>query len=276
MVIDILIAFAVLAVIALICAIILTLSASFFGVKENEKVLAVRDCLPGANCGACGFSGCDGYAKALGEGQTDNPSLCTPGGADVAAQLSEIMGLAAGDVDAKVAYVACNGACKPEERKYVYDGIKTCSAAKLGGYAGDRDCTYACLGYGDCVAVCPENAIVINPEKGIAEIDPQKCIGCGLCAKACPNSVIHIVSEKSRVLVKCSSHDKGAVTRKNCTVGCIGCMKCQKTCPEGAIKVENNLATIDYDKCTGCGACHDVCPVKCIHLENLMCGTHLE
>ena len=97
MVIDILIAIAVLAVIALICAIVLTLASTFFGVKENEKVLAVRDCLPGANCGACGYSGCDGYAKALGEGQTDNPSLCTPGGADVAAQLSEIMGLAAGE-----------------------------------------------------------------------------------------------------------------------------------------------------------------------------------
>ena len=262
----------VLAVIAFICAVVLTLSASFFAVKENEKVVAVRDCLPGANCGACGYSGCDGYAKALGEGECDQPNLCIPGGAGVAAEISEIMGLAGGDVASKVAYVACNGACKPEQRKYVYDGIKSCISAKS-GYAGDRDCIYGCLGYGDCVAVCPENAIVINPEKGIAEIDPQKCIGCGLCAKACPNSVIHIVSEKSRVLVKCSSHDKGAVTRKVCSVGCIGCMKCQKTCPEGAIKVENNLATIDYDKCTGCGACHDVCPVKCIHIENLTCGT---
>ncbi|MBO7196189.1 MAG: RnfABCDGE type electron transport complex subunit B [Clostridia bacterium] len=264
----------VLAIIALACAILLTLSATFFAVKENEKVVAVRDCLPGANCGACGYSGCDGYAKALGEGQTDNPSLCTPGGADVAAQLADIMGLAAGDVAAKVAYVACNGSCKPEQRKYVYDGIKTCVASKT-SYAGDRECTYACLGYGDCVAVCPKDAIVIDPDKGIAQIDPAKCIGCGLCEKACPNSIIHLVNDTTRVLVKCSSHDKGAVVRKFCPDGCIGCMKCQKTCPEGAIKVENNLAVIDYDKCTGCGACHDVCPVKCIHLENLVCGTHL-
>ncbi len=265
----------VLAIIAIICAIVLTVSATFFAVKENEKVVAVRDCLPGANCGACGYSGCDGYAKALGEGECDNPSLCIPGGADVAAQIGEIVGLAAGDVASKVAYVACNGACKADQRKYVYDGIKTCTAAKL-SYNGDRDCTFACLGYGDCVAVCPHDAIVINPEKGIAEIDPSKCIGCGLCEKTCPNHVIHIVNDTSRVLVKCSSHDKGAVVRKFCSVGCIGCMKCQKTCPEGAIKVENNLAVIDYDKCTGCGACHDVCPVKCIHLENLICGSHFE
>ena len=270
---EILVALAVLAVVALICAIVLTVSATFFAVKENEKVVAVRDCLPGANCGACGFSGCDGYAKALGEGQTDNPSLCTPGGADVAAQLAEIMGLAAGEVETKVAYVACNGACKPEQRKYVYDGIKTCKAAKL-NYAGDRDCSFACLGYGDCVAVCPHNAIVINPETGLADIDPRLCIGCGLCEKTCPNHVIHIVSDKTRVVVKCSSHDKGAVTNKLCPVGCIGCMKCQKTCPHGAIKVENNLAVIDYSKCTGCGACAEVCPKKCIHIESFTCGTH--
>ena len=272
---PILIAIAVLVVIAIICSVLLTLSNIFLGVKENEKVVAVRDCLPGANCGACGYSGCDGYAKALGEGQCDNPSLCVPGGDGVAKEIGEIMGLAAGDVVEKVAYVACNGSCKPEERKFVYDGIHTCLAANM-NYSGDRECTYACLGYGDCINVCPRNAITINKEKCIAEIDPKKCIGCGLCQKACPNHIIHLVEDTVRVVVKCSSHDKGAVTRKACSNGCIGCMKCQKTCPEGAIKVENNLATIDYSKCTGCGACHDVCPVKCIHLGNFICGAHFE
>ena len=272
---PILIAVAVLLVIAIICAVLLTLSSIFFGVEEDERALAVRDCLPGANCGACGFSGCDGYAKALAEGKTDNPSLCIPGGDGVAAEIGEIMGLAAGDVVEQVAYVACNGSCLPSERKYVYDGIKTCAAANM-SYSGDRDCTFACLGYGDCMNVCPRNAISINPDKGIAEIDPKKCIGCGLCQKACPNHIIHIVNDTVRVVVKCSSHDKGAQVRKVCSNGCIGCMKCQKTCPEGAIKVENNLAVIDYSKCTGCGACHDVCPVKCIHLGNFICGAHFE
>ena len=95
---PILFAIAVLVVIAIICAVLLTISSIFFGVKEDERALAVRDCLPGANCGACGFSGCDGYAKALAEGATDNPSLCVPGGDGVAAEIGEIMGLAAGDV----------------------------------------------------------------------------------------------------------------------------------------------------------------------------------
>ena len=272
---EIITALIVLAIISLICAVILTVAATFFAVKENEKVIAVRDCLPGANCGACGYSGCDGYAKALGEGECDNPSLCVPGGDGVAKEIGEIMGLAAGDVVEKVAYVACNGSCKAEERKYVYDGIKTCAAANM-SYSGDRDCTFACLGYGDCMKVCPRNAISINATNGVAEVDPKKCIGCGLCAKACPNSIIHIVNDTVRVVVKCSSHDKGAQVRKVCSNGCIGCMKCEKTCPEGAIKVENNLAVIDYSKCTGCGKCHDVCPVKCIHLGNFICGAHFE
>ena len=169
---EIITALIVLAIISLICAVVLTVAATFFAVKENEKVIAVRECLPGANCGACGYSGCDGYAKALGEGECDNPSLCIPGGDGVAKEIGEIMGLSAGDVVEKVAYVACNGSCKAEERKYVYDGIKTCAAANM-SYSGDRDCTFACLGYGDCMKVCPRDAISIDPKKCIAEVDPK-------------------------------------------------------------------------------------------------------
>ena len=58
----------ILFAISLVCGVILTLSSVLFGVKEDETFKAVRDCLPGANCGACGYSGCDGYAKALSEG----------------------------------------------------------------------------------------------------------------------------------------------------------------------------------------------------------------
>ncbi len=272
---EILISVIVLGVIAVLCAVLLTVSSVFFGVKEDERAAAVRECLPGANCGACGFSGCDGYAKALSEGKTDNPSLCVPGGDGTAREIGEIMGLASFDVVERVAYVSCNGSCLPSERKYKYEGSKTCVAANL-SYSGDRECTFACLGYGDCVKVCPRDAICINPEKGIAEIDPRKCIGCGLCTKACPNGIIHLINDTSRVVVKCNSHNKGAQVRKVCQNGCIACGKCEKSCPEGAIKVIDNLATIDYDKCTGCGTCHEVCPVKCIHVGNFICGAHFE
>ena len=261
-----------LAGIAVICAVLLTLSGIFFAVKEDKTAVAIRQCLPGANCGACGYSGCDGYAKALSKGEVEATNLCIPGGERTATEIASLLGVAAEEVVEQVAYVACNGKCGAVERKYEYQGRKSCRIANL-SYGGDKFCTSACLGYGDCVKVCPQNAIHV--EDGVARVDPRKCIGCGICVRECPNRIIRLVDDTVRVVVECSNHDKGAITRKSCSNGCIGCMKCEKTCPHGAITVKNNLAVIDYDKCTGCGACHDACPVKCIHLENFICGTHL-
>ena len=260
-----------LLVIAVICAVILTLASIFFRVKEDEKAIAIRDCLPGANCGACGYSGCDGYAKALSEGKAQGTNLCVPGGDGTAKEIAAILGVEAADVVEKVAYVACNGTCDVVEKKYDYQGQKTCRTANM-AYSGDRHCTYACLGYGDCVKVCPKDAISID--NGIAHVNPRKCIGCGICTRECPNNIIHLINDTTRVVVECSNHDKGANTRKYCSNGCIGCMKCEKSCPNGAIKVVNNLATIDYSLCTGCGMCVEVCPVHCIHEGNFICGAH--
>ena len=266
---EILIPVVILFVISIICAVLLTLANRYFGVEENEKAVAIRDCLPGANCGACGYSGCDGYAKALAEGNTEEANLCIPGGDSAAKSIASILGVEASDVVERVAYVACNGTCDAVQMRYDYRGQKTCYAANM-AYSGDKSCTFACLGYGDCVEVCPVGAISVA--NGVARVDASKCIGCGICTRKCPNSIIHLINDTSRVVVKCSNTDKGANTRKYCTNGCIGCMKCQKTCPNGAIKVENNLAVIDYTLCTGCGECVAVCPVHCIHEGEFLCG----
>lgn len=266
---EVLIPVLILAAIGLVCAVLLTLSAVFFGVKENEKVVAIRDVLPGANCGACGYSGCDGYAKALGEGTCELSNLCVPGGDKTAREIADILGVAAEDVIEKVAYVACNGTCNVVEKRFQYEGKQSCHVANL-TYSGDRVCSYACLGYGDCVNVCPEGAIAI--ENGVARVNPKVCVGCGICVRECPNHIIHLIRDTTRVVVECSNHDKGAVTRKSCTNGCIGCGKCEKTCPHDAIHVVNNLAVIDYSKCTDCGDCVFVCPVHCIHEGNYLCG----
>ena len=268
---EILIPVGILFAIALFCAIALTLASKYFAIKEDETAIAIRDCLPGANCGACGYSGCDGYAKALADGSIAETNLCVPGGDTTAKAIADILGVESADVVEKVAYVACNGTCDAVKRKYDYQGKKTCRTANM-AYSGDKFCNFACLGYGDCAAVCPQNAITLVD--GVARIDPRKCIGCGICARECPNSIIRLINDTSRVVVECSNHDKGASTRKYCSNGCIGCMKCQKSCPHGAIKVIDNLATIDYSLCTGCGACVSVCPVHCIHEGNFVCGAH--
>ena len=156
-------------------------------------------------------------------------------------------------------------------KRYQYEGQKTCRTANL-TYSGDRLCTFACLGYGDCARACPQGAISL--ENGIAHVNSPLCIGCGICVRECPNGIIHLIDDTSRVVVECSNHDKGATTRKACTNGCIACGKCEKTCPHDAIHVVDNLAVIDYSKCTGCGECVRVCPVHCIHEGNFRCGSH--
>ena len=57
-------------VIGVICAVLLAVASKVMAVKEDERFPAIRACLPGANCGACGYAGCDGYAKALVEMRT--------------------------------------------------------------------------------------------------------------------------------------------------------------------------------------------------------------
>ena len=83
-----------------------------------------------------------------------------------------------------------------------------------------------------------------------------------------------MVPQNTKTAVFCQNKDKGADARKACKNACIACKKCEKECPVNAIKVVNNLATIDYSLCTGCGACADACPVHCLHKGNFTCGAH--
>ncbi|MBE6587601.1 MAG: 4Fe-4S dicluster domain-containing protein [Ruminococcaceae bacterium] len=247
--------------IGLLCAGVLVVAAIFMSVRENETEIKVRECLPGVNCGACGYSGCDAYAKALANEKNVKTNLCTPGGDKVSKMVSEVLGTEFEDTIEMVATVRCCGDCKTTEKKTDYAGVQTCAAAKM-LHGGDGQCTYGCLGRGDCAEVCPHDAICMD--NGIARVDARKCVGCGVCVKICPNHLIHMMPDVHRQVIACHNKQKGAVARKQCTNACIACGKCAKVCPEGAIKVENNLASIKYDKCVKCGKCAEVCPVGCI------------
>ena len=251
----------VVTVIGFLCAIMLVVAAMFMSVKENETEKKIRECLPGANCGACGYSGCDGYAKALAEDKSVKTNLCTAGGDNVSKALSDILGTAFEKTNTIVATVRCCGDCNSTEKKALYSGVETCAAAKM-IHGGDGMCTYGCLGRGDCAAACPHDAICMD--NGIARVDFRKCIGCGVCVKSCPNQLIHMMPDIKRQVISCHNKQKGAVARKLCTNACIACGKCQKVCPSDAIAVVNNIARIDYAKCTVCGKCAEVCPVGCI------------
>lgn len=260
MFIDVLTAFLVVTSVAVVAGVLLALAAHFLHVPENENVKAVRECLPGVNCGACGYTGCDDYAKAVAE-QGAKTNLCIPGADAVAAEVAAVMGVASEDVVELVAHVHCNGNCEATSPDAEYYGIKSCSAAVM-IYGGGGSCRFGCLGHGDCAVVCPNDAICVKD--GVAFIKKEKCIGCGLCAKACPKQLIELIPAVGKVAVSCSNTDKGAAARKVCKNACIGCKKCEMHCKDEAIKVINNVAVIDYEKCVGCGLCAENCPTHCI------------
>ena len=260
MIVDILIALGVVAGVALILGILLALISHFFAVKEDERVKAIRACLPGVNCGACGYKGCDDYAAAVADG-TAKPNLCVPGAEATANELGEVLGIEIAPPADLVAFVHCNGNCEATSKKAAYDGISTCKAASM-LYGGPDACRFGCLGLGDCAASCPADAICLRD--GIAHIDTSLCLGCGVCQTVCPKQVISMIPQNTRTAVVCNNKEKGADARKACKNACIGCKKCEKACPHGAVSVVNNLAKIDYAKCTGCGECSSVCPTGCM------------
>ena len=81
---------AILLVVAvgLVCAIMLTIASKVFFVPVDETAAALREVLPGANCGGCGFAGCDDYANTMAADRTTPCNKCPVGGASVAAKLA--------------------------------------------------------------------------------------------------------------------------------------------------------------------------------------------
>ncbi len=235
---------------------LLALASKLFAVQKDEKSEAIKECLPGANCGGCGFSGCEAYAAAVASGNAP-VNKCAVGGSETSVKIAEIMGVEAGEQKRMRAQVMCSGTGEYARKKYIYEGIDDCvAAAKIGG--GDKLCKNGCIGLGTCVKACPFDAIVV--ENGVAVVDYSKCRGCGVCVSACPKGIIKLIPFDSKHWVGCMSVDDGKNTRLVCDVGCISCKICQKNCPSGAINVDNFVASIDYDKCTGCDICTDKCP----------------
>lgn len=248
--------------IGIVAGVLLSIMSMVMHVPVDEKQEAVREALPGANCGACGYAGCDAYAEAVSKGETE-VNHCIPGGQAVKDALAEIMGVQAGDVEKAIAYVQCFGTSVNTKNKMQYIGEMTCASANQ-MFGGPGSCTYGCMGLGDCLSACDYDAIHIRD--GVAFIDPLKCVGCSKCVRTCPKAVIAMQPANSIARVSCSSRDKGGEVRKICQVGCTGCTRCVRICPEGAIKVENFLSRVDPEKCTACGKCVEECPQKCLHI----------
>lgn len=258
---DILFPILILSGLGIFAGLGLGLASKVFAVEVDPKVPLIRDALPGANCGGCGYAGCDAYAKAVAAGEI-SIDACPVGGSQTVEALSGIMGVEAETKEKEVAFVMCHGTCDKAKEQYIYEGIHDClEAANIPG-AGSKSCRYGCLGLGTCERACPFGAIDIVD--GIAVINEEKCTSCGKCVVACPKALIELVPVNKRVRVMCHSEDKGKEVKQACEVGCIGCRMCTKVCEPGAITVTNNIAHIDYSKCTQCGNCVEKCPTNAI------------
>lgn len=261
MAVNILKAVLALSMMGLVFGLILGFAAKIFAVKVDEKEEAIKEVLPGANCGGCGYAGCAAYAAALAKGEAPT-TACAAGGSELAEKVAAILGVEAGTVERKTAVVLCCGKEGVSQKKYEYKGVMDCYAAvRIGG--GERECPSSCLGLGTCMQSCAFGAIKMVDS--VAVVDREKCTACGVCVTKCPKGVIGLLPYDAKYAVVCSSAEKGGEVRKYCSAGCIGCKLCEKACPEGAIKVDGNVARIDYTKCTSCGACVAKCPRNIIH-----------
>ncbi len=255
-----------------LAALILFYVVQRFNVEEDPRIDEVESMLPGANCGGCGFAGCRGFATAAVE-QDDISNLnCPAGGADMMAEVAAYLGKVPAEVMPQTATLRCGGCLAKRPKTNLYDGAKSCSVISS-LYVGETGCASGCVGLGDCVTSCKFDAIYINEETGLAEIDAELCVACGACVTACPKSLIELRKRwpKNRsIYVACSSKEKGAKVMKACKVGCIGCSKCLKACPFNAITVENNLAYIDHTTCKLCRKCVAECPTKAIAMVSFV------
>lgn len=255
----ILTAVAGLAGVGLVIAVVLVIASVKLAVKADEREAAVRSALPGANCGACGFPGCDGYAAAVATGKAP-PDACTVGGPTVATRIGEVLGQRVDSAEPGVATLICRGNRDRAPQRFHYEGTYNCRQAAL-LLGGPKACAYGCIGMAHCVSVCPFSAITMGSD-GLPDVDVKRCTGCGKCVKECPKHTLILLPRSKLVYLACASHDKGKSVKDVCKVGCIACGLCVKACPVGALTLIQNLPVMDFSKCIDCGICVHKCPTK--------------
>lgn len=258
---EIFIPVAILGVMGLLFGSGLALASKIFEVKQDERVPLVRAALPGANCGGCGYPGCDALADAIVKGEA-KVDACPVGGSTSAQNIGEIMGQEISIEEPKVAKVRCQGTHEVAPVRAQYYGVNDCREA-LNANGGTKSCRYGCLGYGSCAAACPFDAIQMG-ENGLPIIDEEKCTACANCVVTCPKEVIALVPKSQVMVVSCQNTQPAKYVKPTCSAGCIGCRLCTRVCPTNAITVTDNLASIDYDKCINCGLCAEKCPAHAI------------
>ena len=252
---EILLPVLIFAGLGIVTGLILAIASKLLRITRDPRIDEIIDCLPGANCGGCGYAGCASLAEAIVKDEA-KPTACPS--ADDITKIGEIMGVKVEKQRKMVAHVLCSGAFDTAKRRFHSQDITDCYAAEvLGG--GDKHCAAGCIGLGSCVEKCVYGALsIVN---GVAVADRDKCRSCGVCVDVCPKGIIRMIPYDRHYFVRCASPEKGKTVRMQCDAGCISCRLCEKSCPIGAITLtDGKIAVINYEKCTGCGTCVSKCP----------------
>ena len=237
----------------------LGIASRVLAVTTDPRIDLIEKILPGANCGGCGYPSCYLYAKSMVENDAE-PDRCVLA-KNKAEKIGNVLGKEVSGRDSKIAAIRCYGG-NSALKKYAYTGIPSCRAAAIFS-DGDSFCKYSCLGFGDCVGVCPFDALP-HDGRDIPVVNSDKCTGCGKCVEECPKDLIVLVPVTARPFIACNTKEKGKAVSAICPVGCISCKLCIKVCPENAILMQDERIQIDYSKCTNCGNCIEKCPRKII------------
>ena len=212
-------------------------------VYEDPRIGEVEELLPKSNCGACGVAGCRVFAEKVVAGEII-PAQCTVSSPDGIKAIATLLGVDAGAVDKRVARLACAGGKHVAYTRARYAGLATCRAATVVS-GGGKECAGGCLGLGDCVTVCDQNAITLDTH-GLPVVDADKCTACNDCVEICPKGLFSLAKVSHQLWIACKNRAEGDAAEASCEVACTACGKCVAESPPGLMALKNNLVEIDY------------------------------
>lgn len=214
-------------------------------VFEDPRIEEVENLLPKSNCGACGQPGCRAFAEKVVVGDVV-PAQCTVSSPDQRNNIADLLGVAAGDIEKRVARLACAGGRHVAFLRARYAGHDSCRAAAVVS-GGGKECVWGCLGLADCAKVCTFDAIHMDLH-GLPVVDADKCTSCNDCVEVCPKGLFSLEPVSRQLWVACKNQADGDTAEAACEVACTACGKCVADGSPKLMKLENNLATINYNR----------------------------
>lgn len=242
---TVLTAIGVVAVLTIMLASLLIFASRKLHVDEDPRLDVVEEMLPHNNCGGCGYPSCRMFAEALVSAKA-LPGKCSVSSEQERTAVATFLNVEEGIQIKQVARLACAGGSNVARNQAYYQGLQTCGGAAT-VVGGGKQCSWGCLGLGDCERACDFAAIKMNPH-GLPVVDENKCTACGDCIEACPKDLFSLQPVDQHLWVTCKNLEQGDQVLDYCQVACTACGRCAIDAPGSAITMVNNLPLLQYVK----------------------------